>query len=166
VAGKIVLLSCFSFFLFLFPLYAAADPCDDGSGGCSIEISGTGTVSSPESDSFYDSYFQAEDEIYLFYSLDCPHCHELIEFLEGLDRQDFFMIQYEIKSNPENMKIFEYLLKKSNAVMQGVPTLFIGKEILYGFDSENSPEKIINSIDRFLGYEVEEYDKIMKSITK
>jgi len=73
-------------------------------------------------------------DIYFFEGEGCPHCAKMKEFLNGL-QQEYPQIEihdYEIWYNEENHKLAEQMAQERGIVIEGVPTLFIGDEIIVG----------------------------------
>ncbi|MFH1392173.1 MAG: glutaredoxin domain-containing protein [bacterium] len=73
-------------------------------------------------------------EVYLFMGEGCPHCASMEEFLTEL-KQEYPQIEiheYEIWYNEENRQIAEQMAQERGVEIQGVPTLFIGDEVIIG----------------------------------
>ncbi|MBU2219159.1 hypothetical protein KJ750_00875 [Patescibacteria group bacterium] len=83
--------------------------------------------------------------ITVFYSKDCPHCHDELSFLENLKKEipDLEIIELEVKYNEKNREVFIEALKKFDIKNAAVPITFIGNEYIIGFSGpENTGEKI------------------------
>lgn len=83
--------------------------------------------------------------ITIFYSEDCPHCHDELSFLENFKKEipDLEIIELEVKYNKKNREVFLETLKKYDIKNAVVPITFIGDEYIIGFSGpENTGEKI------------------------
>ena len=100
-------------------------------------------------------YFSSKGEIYhsfgenkvimiKFYGQGCPHCAKLKLFLDELQKQDKNIIvkEYEVYFNDTNRKLFEKLSEKYNTTIQGVPSLFIDGEVIWGFSDLTKEKKV------------------------
>ncbi len=87
-------------------------------------------------------------EIYFFKGEGCPHCAKMQEFLRGLQQEypELKINDYEIWYNEENRQLAEQMAQERNIVIEGVPTLFIGDEVIVGDQQEEvrqAVEKLI-----------------------
>lgn len=72
--------------------------------------------------------------IVLFYSQDCPHCHEELAFLDTLaQRYPFTLEKYEVKYNQTNLEYFRQFAAAHNARADAVPFTFVDGEVIIGF---------------------------------
>jgi len=86
-------------------------------------------------------------EIILFYSKDCPHCHDEIVFLNKLiNKYPVELKLYEIRYNKENLNYFIKFAKEHNVEANSVPLTFINGEIIIGFRDESTTGKKIEDI--------------------
>lgn len=93
--------------------------------------------------------------IYLFYGESCPHCRELEEFLEPYLKQNENVIlnKYEVWNNKDNQEKLNEVRKILNDNSSGVPYLIIGNNVITGYDSEITPERIKNTINYYQNIE-------------
>jgi len=76
----------------------------------------------------------ANTTIILFYSQDCPHCHEELLFLEGLaERYPVHIERYEVKYNASNLQRFREFAAAHEARADAVPFTFVNGEVIIGF---------------------------------
>lgn len=96
-----------------------------------------------------------ELNIYLFYGDKCPHCAELEKFLEQYldDNKNVILNKYEVWSNKENQEKYKKVQKILNDYSNGVPYLIIGNNVITGYDSEITPERIKNTITYYSNFD-------------
>ena len=98
---------------------------------------------------------KSNEKIYLFYGRECPHCEELMKYLDELflDKKyiDVKLEKYEVWHNKENnSKLVEVAkILKEDAV--GVPYMVIGTNVVQGFSDANKEE--VKAIIDFYLYE-------------
>src|SRR3989338_204629 len=97
--------------------------------------------------SFAQEQKEEKTEIILFYSKDCPHCHEEIVFLNKLmSKYPIELKLYEVKYNRENLDYFIKFAKEHNIEANTVPLTFINGEIIIGFRDEETTGKQIERL--------------------
>ncbi len=83
-----------------------------------------------------------ENKVHLdvFYGQGCLHCASLLSFLDSMENYYPTLIidKYEIYQDNNNRELFEKLVEKFNAEIEGVPTTFINDKIIVGFSKEIS----------------------------
>lgn len=87
--------------------------------------------------------------MYLFYGKGCPHCEELIKFLQSLSDQKkakFHLYTFETWYDSENKELLEDVKIELNKNIGGVPFLVIGEKTFSGYGSSMNND-IINAID-------------------
>lgn len=91
----------------------------------------------------------SEPEIYIFHSLTCPHCKQAFAWLPQLKEKFPILIikDYEISQSKENRALFEEFAKKYHKDPQGVPTFFIGSEMIVGFGA-STPDAVIKAVEQ------------------
>ncbi len=140
-------LSIFLFlFLFLFPTVAKAE-----NGTCEIEEEAfCDSEESPEEGEIEDIDSENCDKVvYLFYSLDCPHCKLEKKYLEqlGKDYPQIEFKEYEVKYDSDNRELFLNKLDEIGKSYKGVPTTIVGDQVIYGYASDElSGTEIKNKI--------------------
>lgn len=109
----------------------------------------------------------------VFYTYDCPHCHEALTFLTALrDMQsdcpkcrealdylkngtqqgpELVIRAYEVKRNSKNMELFRTYARAYNAEIQGVPTIFLGNKFYVGYRMGTSCKMIAEEIATLKG---------------
>ena len=98
---------------------------------------------------------KSNEKIYLFYGRECPHCEELMKYLDELflDKKykDVKLEKYEVWHNKENnSKLVEVAkILKEDAI--GVPYMVIGTNVVQGFSDANKEE--VKAIIDFYLYE-------------
>lgn len=81
--------------------------------------------------------------VYLFYGDGCPHCEELINFLDNLpEKYDsyFDLYTFEVWYNQDNSKLMDSTLKKLDETPSGVPCLIVGDQVFFGYDTSMDTE--------------------------
>lgn len=74
--------------------------------------------------------------VYLFYGDGCPHCEQLIKFLDNLpEKYDEYFDLYtmEVWYNQKNNKFMEELVGELGKEVEGVPCLIIGDQVFFGY---------------------------------
>ena len=91
---------------------------------------------------------QKKVEVYFFWGEGCPHCAKEKPFLEKLKKQypQLDVKEFEVYHSKENQELFEKTAKAYNTSVEGVPTTFIGKDFVVGFDEEETTGKEIESL--------------------
>lgn len=76
--------------------------------------------------------------LYFFYGKECPHCAKEKPFLDKLEERypQLIVKRYEVWHNKENAELFIKLSKACGVQVSGVPTTFIGEDVIIGFDNE------------------------------
>ena len=77
-------------------------------------------------------------ELYFFEGQGCQHCAKMKSFLEGMkvDYSNLTVHEFEIYFNKENQDLFEKMAKAYGVGSSGVPTIFIGEEVIVGENYE------------------------------
>ena len=86
--------------------------------------------------------------VYLFYGDGCPHCEELIKFLDNLPEkydQYFDLYTMEVWYNQKNNKLMEELVGELGNEVEGVPCLIVGDQVFFGY-SETTGQEIKKAI--------------------
>lgn len=93
--------------------------------------------------------------IYLFYGNKCPHCAELEKYLDKYleENKNVILNRYEVWENKENQEKYSKVHEILNDNSSGVPYLIIGNNVISGFDSEITPERIKNTITYYQNIE-------------
>ena len=76
----------------------------------------------------------------------CPHCEELITFLDSLSKEYdsyFDLYTLEVWYNEENNELMNKLVESLDKEVEGIPCLIIGNQVFFGYDQ--SMEKEIKS---------------------
>jgi len=80
-----------------------------------------------------------EVALYFFWGKGCPHCSAEKPFLEKLKQEypQLRVIEFEVWYSEENQTLFQRFIEAHNVSKPyGVPTTFIGKEYLVGYDAD------------------------------
>jgi glutaredoxin len=74
----------------------------------------------------------------------CPHCAEAHRFLDDLakERTDFVVVEHDVMREPQAADRLRSLSEQVGIATPGVPTFVIGGEVLVGFDSSSTPERV------------------------
>lgn len=86
----------------------------------------------------------AINNIVIFYGQGCPHCEELLTFLDSIkqDYPNILIEKYEVYFNQSNRELLENVSNKYNTTIKGVPMSFINNISIVGV-SDSVKEKII-----------------------
>lgn len=89
--------------------------------------------------------------LYLFYGRECPHCEELLNYLEPYikDKENIKLYKYEVWHDKDNLEKLEEVHKIMNDSNSGVPYLVIGNTGISGFAEKLTPDKISSSIEYY-----------------
>lgn len=81
-------------------------------------------------------------DMVLFYGRGCPHCAAMRDYLAEarLQHPEMRLDEREIYFDADNVQLFEKLAAAYGATIQGMPTLFIGNDVIVGFADEMKPE--------------------------
>lgn len=93
-------------------------------------------------------FAQQKVEVYFFWGLGCPHCAKEKPFLEKLEKKypQLVVKDFEVYFHSQNQELFKEVAKAYNTQPSGVPTIFIGKNFIVGFDSEETTGKEIEEL--------------------
>ena len=101
-----------------------------------------------------DASDKYSEKIYLFYGRECPHCEELMKYLDKLlsnkKYKDVKLEKYEVWHNDKNSKLMDEVGKVLDVPTTGVPFFIVGTNVKYGFDSSNKDD-FKDIIDYYLG---------------
>ena len=88
--------------------------------------------------------------IYFFHSKTCPHCKEERKLLDKLEKDysNIKIYSYEI-GDDANLKLLEEVSKLYDTKVSGTPFTVIGDKYYKGYNSENSKEKFIATIEYY-----------------
>ena len=112
----------------------------------------------------------AEDKnlvnIYLFYSDECPHCHEELEFLDEVvrDNNNVTVYKYEI-SDSVNVNLLDQVSTLYDTNITGVPFTIIGDKYFKGFSRKNYSDRFMAAIEYYSnnGYRDRAGEEIFKT---
>jgi len=94
------------------------------------------------------SSFALAEEMYIFYGQGCPHCANALGFLNSIEDKypELNIIKKETYFNEENRNLFFEFAQSYGMDARGVPMIFIGDKVFYGFDDDigEDIEKEIN----------------------
>ena len=116
---------------------------------------------------FFPLTLKAEEHdvnFYLFYGRECPHCEELMEWLDVYmnENKNINLYKYEVWHSDENANKFLSVCDVLDTESASVPFLVIGEDYIVGFSSLSTPEDI-NRL--FKKYEQETYrDKVGETL--
>lgn len=86
----------------------------------------------------YDAQKQIRVNLHLFYSENCPHCTQAIDFAKDLEkRKPWVQVKYyEVSRVPANRQLYESALKYLNRTGGLTPALFYCKTVQVGYLSD------------------------------
>ncbi len=87
---------------------------------------------------------EKEIALHLFYQSTCPHCHELIDYLDDYlaDKPNLTLYKYEVSSSETNFNIFLQAQKLTKMNISSVPFLVIGNEAIIGYSKYSTTDNI------------------------
>lgn len=107
---------------------------------------------------------QEPAQVFFFWGDGCPHCAKEELFLEEAQETYGDLLQvysYEVWYNEENQALLEQYAEERGEQIQGVPTTFIGDDMVVGFGSvETTGAEIKNLIDQALANNSEKGEQI------
>lgn len=111
----------------------------------------------------------AEGELHFFYHPTCPHCHDQMPFMEGLEERHGVTFVYHDTSNPNELALLKEMAREAGIpdARLGWPLTFVGEEHFLGFRSaETTGAEIERALERYVaGTQVnggaEEFDSIV-----
>ena len=88
--------------------------------------------------------------VYLFWTIGCPHCRHEKEFLAALERRDqaVKVVALEVSARRENLELFQQVGKLLQADISGVPFTVIGNQYVIGWQDEGTTGRAIESAIR------------------
>ena len=88
--------------------------------------------------------------VYLFWTIGCPHCAYEKEFLTALKRRDqaLQVVALEVSASRENLELFQKVGKFLNADVSGVPFTVIGNQYVIGWQDEPTSGRAIEAAIR------------------
>ena len=90
--------------------------------------------------------------LYLFYGDGCPHCEELLEYLNTLPyttRRKINLYTFEVWYNEDSYNLFMNMGEKLDIEMKSIPFLFVGDTYFEGFRQKDKKE-IKKSIEEYV----------------
>ncbi len=81
-------------------------------------------------------------DIVVFYGSGCPHCAKMREFLQTIqEKQPRLRVrEYEVYFSGGNARLFERMADAYRTQIEGVPTTFLGNNVIVGFSDEMRPQ--------------------------
>ena len=90
-----------------------------------------GNASTP---SIIHAYGAANLTVYFFYGAECPHCHNVMPFMEALAQKypDVTFMNLEVWHNQTNADLMNRMNTELNVTDTGVPEVIIGSRAVIG----------------------------------
>ena len=90
--------------------------------------------------------------LYMFYGQGCLHCGKLITFLDDLQVKypTLIVYEHEVYQDQEGRALFEQMSSNFNLPIEGVPTVFIGENVIVGFSNsigESIEQEIVKCLE-------------------
>ena len=100
--------------------------------------------------------YKAEDDVnknvptmYVFHGSTCPHCHELINWLDTFEYDKEYKVELlEVWGNQTNYNLLLKVANELKVEFDGVPFVVIGGESFSGFSKTKTPDIIKNALDK------------------
>lgn len=106
--------------------------------------------------------------LYLFYSKNCPHCHNEREYLKTIKEENLNIVEYEVTTSDENNELMKLVAESLEEEAKYIPYTVIGTNTLVGFN-EYTKDKIkeyVNECSKEECYDVVDNVKKTNSIVK
>ncbi|PIP18202.1 MAG: hypothetical protein COY82_02590 [Parcubacteria group bacterium CG_4_10_14_0_8_um_filter_35_7] len=88
---------------------------------------------------------QSKIDVYLFYGQGCPHCESVKSFLSTFKvryRQNLEIKEFEVYFDEVGKDLFADMAKAYGIEIEGVPTLFIGEEVIVGANLKKIEQEV------------------------
>lgn len=94
---------------------------------------------------------EKEMNIHLFYGKECPHCEDLMDFLDGYleEKPNVKLYKYEVWHNKTNQKRLSDVQELLGVKGNGVPYLVIGNQVVTGYYAKYTNQKIKDLINYY-----------------
>ncbi len=118
-----------------------------------------------------DDYKENKEQvvIYMFWADYCEHCHDALEFLNEIlpEYKDKIKLRsYEVSNNTYNATIHKKVASWFEITKTGVPLIVIGESTFYGFQRNDTDEKMKLAIDDVYSQTPEERYDVFEEIEK
>lgn len=90
-----------------------------------------------------DFDWRQDGRLHVFFSQDCPHCHEAIQYLKSQPRIDYVL--HDV-SKPTSEALLRRVAKHFSLTKIGVPLFVYGSRYLMGFDSAETTGRDLRSL--------------------
>jgi len=90
--------------------------------------------------------------LYIFYSMTCPHCERELDFLEkiGDEYPNLNVVKFNVSDNKDNILLFQQIGNELKLESAAVPMTFIGNDYFLGYyDDEVTGSEIISLINKY-----------------
>ena len=89
--------------------------------------------------------------IYIFHGDGCPHCKELIDWIDKEESLNSVnIIKYEVWNDTANSELMTKVAKKLKKDVSAVPFVVIGNKVISGFDSNQTPDEIKSIVNDYV----------------
>lgn len=97
-----------------------------------------------------ENTFPADTTLYFFYGEECPHCHNIMPFINNMTKKypDVNIRILEIWHNETNQQLYQQVFADANVTPGGVPSVVFGKSVLIG--ERDIPAKLEGLIQNYL----------------
>lgn len=116
---------------------------------------------------------KAEDEhekfnLYIFHGETCPHCQELLEWLDKNEEEYGYMyniVKYEVWNDTNNAALMNSVSSALDQEAGGVPYIVIGDKTMSGFAEGSTDEELVSMMKEEYNKDVEDrVDVVAKTI--
>lgn len=85
---------------------------------------------------------QNQVEMVLFYGRGCPHCAAMRQYLDDIRPAfpELRIHEYEVYFDADNAQLFERMSAAYDREVSGVPTAFLGDQVIVGYAEEIAPQ--------------------------
>lgn len=90
--------------------------------------------------------------LYIFYSMTCPHCERELDFLEkiGDEYPNLNVVKFNVSDNKDNILLFQQIGNELKLESAAIPMTFIGNDYFLGYyDDEVTGSEIISLINKY-----------------
>ncbi len=146
-------------------VFSSLPLCDENGEGCVVPGWDDPIAILPLDEKIPKGLSDGKGYITLFYTHDCPRCHEAMDYLrqwkDGITDQEWVLQFYEISESQENQQRLQAFLQTYEEQLMGVPILFIGKKTIHGFQKGYTETRIQEAVAKLTGA----YDRSDETIT-
>lgn len=106
------------------------------------------------------------EELILFYSDACPHCHNQLRWMERVKEEfpdiPFETFEIQVTENAENQAYFSEVMEAYESNTRGWPRTVIGDRVFIGFDPDDGPLRYNEQYQAWIGHRNQLFDALVE----